>query len=135
METTDNHLLEKYNIVHIVINIFYITTLTFYIVIDDEIINRYYVLFLFIPIYINYYTTYLKDLVNISLFINFIYIFTKLIFMVTYFNYDDYHDKGNSYIIYSIVLYFLYIIEIVNMLYFYFKFYVHKNKYIEIVNS
>jgi len=136
METIHKNLFEKYNIIYIITNIFYISTLAFYVVLEDDIFNKYYVMFLFVPIYVNYYTTYLKDLVNISIFINFIYIFTKLIFMVTYFNYDKQErENERNYIIYSVVLYLLYTIEIMNMLHFYFTIYVYKNKYIEIINN
>lgn len=136
MDIIYKNLFERYNIIYIIVNIFYISTLTFYVVLEDDIFNKYYVMFLFIPIYVNYYTTYLKDLVNISIFINFIYIFTKLIFMVTYFNYDKQNrENERNYIIYSVVLYLLYLIEIMNMLHFYFTIYVYKSKYIDINNN
>jgi len=117
-----NHIYEIYNIFYIITHISYITTLSFYLVLEDEFINRYYTMFLFIPVLINYTLTYIKKYIKTSLVINFIYIQAKLIFMINYFIYqDDFtHINKEHHIIYSIFLYIIYIIEVISMVYFYF---------------
>jgi hypothetical protein len=133
---SNKDLVEKYNIIYIISNIFYVTTLTFYLVLEDEIFNRYYVMILFIPVYINYFLTYHKQEINLSLVINFIYIITKLTYMISYFNYKyDYEDIDKlSYILYSLFLYLVFIVEVINILHFYFAMLVTRKNYISYDN-
>jgi len=130
MDIENRDLLERYNIVYIVSNVLFITTLSFYVVLEEEIFNKYYIMVLFIPIYINYYLTFYRDNLYLSLVINFIYIQTKLIFMLAYFNYIEDVDKDETaYIIYCVILYLLYSVEIVNMVLFYFKVFINRRGY------
>lgn len=128
---------EIYNIIYILSHICYLTTLSFYLVLEDEFISKYYVMLLFVPISLNYYCTYIKNYIKISLIINFVYIQTKLIFMITYFNYKEDNDELNTKneIIYGVLLYLIFFIEVTNMIYFYFYMLInHHNSNAEIIH-
>jgi|688.fasta_scaffold232068_2 hypothetical protein len=124
-DTKERHYIEYYNIIYILSEIFFVLTLGFFLVIEDEFIDRYFILLFFIPSYINFTLTYIRNYLCISFIFNLLYILSKFVFL---FYPESIHDKikeqyqdDKSVISYAIILYLIFFIQVSNILIYYIR--------------
>lgn len=127
-DTKEKNYIEYYNIIYILSEIFFVLTLGFYLVIEEEFISRYFILLFFIPSYINFTFTYIRNYLCISFIFNLLYILTKFIFIFYPSSIhdkimDQYKNDDESVIVYGIILYLLFFIQVNNIILYYFRYF------------